>query len=204
MPGSLLGLHEVIVVYGGTMLSFLLLLADLEDHEKIEYVYTTYHRELLKYARNILKPSQSGLDEEDAVQNMYVSLIQYVKTIRCWHDERQLHAYLLKMTFYECMRLQKKAVYHEDLQEYENVLVSDADFIAKVNEEEDYRRLVQKILDLDEKYSIPMHLYWVEELDIKEISKRLDMPVKTVYTRLNRGKMILMKLLEREAEHATT
>ena len=89
------------------MLSFLLSLADLEDHDKITYIYNTYHTSLLKYARNILRGSSQTLDEEDAVQNMYVSLIKYIKSIKCWDDEKQLRAYLLKMTQHECKRKAK-------------------------------------------------------------------------------------------------
>ena len=107
------------------------------------------------------------------------------------------------MTQHECLRLQKKAVYHEDVDEYENVLVSDVDFVKQTNEMDDYQRLVQTISEMEEKYSVPMYLYWVEELEVKEIAKRLDLPAKTVYTRLNRGKLILLKLLEKEDTYAT-
>lgn len=184
------------------MLSFLLAISDLDDHDKIIHIYNTYHTSLLKYARNLLRGSSQTLDEEDAVQNMYVSLIKYIKTIKCWDDEKQLRAYLLTMIQHECLRLQKKAVYHEDLGEYENVLVSDEDFIRTINDVDDYQRLVRMISGIEAKYSVPMHLYWVEELDVKEIAQRLELPVKTVYTRLNRGKLILLKLLEQEDVYA--
>ena len=186
------------------MLSFLLAISDLADHDKIIHVYNTYHTTLLKYARNILRGSSQTLDEEDAVQNMYVNLIKYIQSIKCWDDEDQLKAYLLTMTLHECTRLQKKSVDHEDVDDYENVLVSDEDFVNKVNEEDNYQRLVQLILSMEEKYSIPMHLRWVEELDVKMIAQRLDLPVKTVYTRLERGKLILMKLLEKEGDYAVS
>lgn len=184
------------------MLSFLLAISDLADHDKIIHVYNTYHTTLLKYARNILRGSSQTLNEEDAVQNMYVNLIKYIQNIKCWDDENQLYAYLLTMTSHECLRLLKKSSDYENVDDYENVLVSDENFISKVNEEDDYRRLVQLILDIDVTYSIPMYLHWVEELDVKSIAQQLNMPVKTVYTRMERGKLILMKLLEKEGDHA--
>ena len=186
------------------MLSFLLAISDLADHDKILHVYNTYHTTLLKYARNLLRGSPQTLDEEDAVQNTYLNLIKYIRSIKCWDDEDQLKAYLLTMTLHECDRLLKKSIDCDDVDDYENMLVSDEDFANKVNEEEDYQRLVQLIMDMDEKYSVPMHLYWVEELDVKSIAQRLDLPAKTVYTRLERGKLILMKLLEKEGDHAAS
>ena len=184
------------------MLSFLLALSDLEDHDKITHIYTTYQKELLKYARNILRDSNKTFDEEDAVQNMYVSLIKYIKCIKFWDDEKQLHAYLLKMTLHECRKLQGRLVYHEDLNEYENILVSDDDFLIRINEIEEYQKIVEQIARMDEKYSIPMHLYWVNEMDVKEIAERMELPVKTIYTRLNRGKIILLKALDMEGDYA--
>ena len=186
------------------MLSFLLAISDLADHDKIIYVYNTYHTTLLKYARNILRGSSQVLNEEDAVQNVYVNLIKYIRNIKCWGDEDQLKAYLLTMTLHECTRLLKKSVDHEDVDDYQNVLVLDEDFVNRVNEEDNYQRLLQLILSMEEKYSIPMHLRWVEELDVKMIAQRLDLPVKTVYTRLERGKLILMKLLEKEGDYAVS
>lgn len=186
------------------MLSFLLAISDLADHDKILYVYNTYHTTLVKYARNILRGSSKTMDEEDAVQNMYVSLIKYIHNIKCWDDERQLKAYLLTMTLHECNRLQKKSFDYENMDDFENVLVSDEDFVRAVNNSDDYQRVVRLISEMEEKYSIPMHLRWVEELDVKTIAQRLELPVKTVYTRLERGKLILMKLLEKEGDHAAS
>lgn len=186
------------------MLSFLLAISDLADHDKILYVYNTYHTTLVKYARNILRGSSKTMDEEDAVQNMYVNLIKYIHNIKCWDDEKQLKAYLLTMTLHECNRLQKKSFDYENMDDFENVLVSDEDFVCAVNNSDDYQRVVRLISEMEEKYSIPMHLRWGEELDVKMIAQRLELPVKTVYTRLERGKLILMKLLEKEGDHAAS
>jgi DNA-directed RNA polymerase specialized sigma24 family protein len=52
---------------------------------------------------------------------------------------------------------------------------------------------------LDDRYRIPLYLRWVEELPVKAIARMMDLPPKTVYTNLSRGKAILIKMLEEDA-----
>lgn len=183
------------------MLYFLLAISDQSDHDKIIYIYNTFHTKMLKYARAALNGENRTFNEEDAVQNVYLGIILYSKSIKCWDDEKQLYAYLLRSLSHECLHVREGATYVADIDEYAYTLVSDEDIVAKVNETENYNRLVAKIMELDERYSIPMHLYWVEELEVKDIAKRLNLPNKTIYTRLERGKYMLMKLLEKEDAH---
>ena len=69
-----------------------------------------------------------------------------------------------------------------------------------VNQVDEYRRVVDTIAQLDDRYSIPLYMRWVEELSVKEIARRLDIPVKTVYTNLERGKYLLAKALGKELD----
>ena len=61
-----------------------------------------------------------------------------------------------------------------------------------------YETVVEQIKQLDEKYSITMLLYYCEEMDVKTISKIMGIAEKTVYTRLERGKRLLLDKLSQE------
>ena len=61
-----------------------------------------------------------------------------------------------------------------------------------------YDEVVEAISWLDEKYSIPLSLRYAENMDVKEISKLLGIAEKTVYTRLDRAKKLLIEKLNGE------
>ena len=63
-----------------------------------------------------------------------------------------------------------------------------------------YEHVVEKIKQLDEKYSITLLLYYGEEMDVKKISELMEIAEKTVYTRLERGKRLLLEDLSKEEE----
>ncbi|KUO51231.1 MAG: hypothetical protein APF76_17255 [Desulfitibacter sp. BRH_c19] len=63
------------------------------------------------------------------------------------------------------------------------------------------QRLVQQaIVELPEKYKVPLVLKYLEELSYKAIAEILDLPVTTIETRLYRGKILLQKRLNKVME----
>ena len=59
----------------------------------------------------------------------------------------------------------------------------------------DTKEILEKYLDkLEVKYKEPMLLYYVEEMDYKEIAEILHIPVSTVGVRLNRARTMLQRL----------
>ena len=70
------------------------------------------------------------------------------------------------------------------------------DFLFKeIENKEEYNRIVELISQMDEKYSLTLYYYYFLEHSVKNISELMGISEKTVYTRLNRGKMILKELL---------
>ena len=63
---------------------------------------------------------------------------------------------------------------------------------------ERYDTVVKGITLLDDKYRAPMYMKYVEELSPEEIAEMLELPIKTVYTRLARGKALLLEYAQRE------
>lgn len=180
------------------MLSFLLLLSDLNDDDKLLDIYHHYYPEMLKVASFIFCGKNPAMDAEDAVQNAFVNLQKSMHRISFWDDERRLHAYVIAVVKTESYKLLKNAVYCEDIGEYVNALVSDDDFVEQINRVELYQKVVDAISRLDDRYAIPMYMHWVDELSVKEIATWLGIPVKTVYTQLSRGKYLLLEMLKKE------
>jgi RNA polymerase sigma-70 factor (ECF subfamily) len=53
----------------------------------------------------------------------------------------------------------------------------------------------QALLQVEERYRVPLALYYFEQLSYSEISEVLEIPIGTVMSRLSRGKELLRKFL---------
>ena len=177
------------------MLAFLLSIADTDDKHHLLHIYHSYHRELLAVAASVLGADRRS-DAEDAVQNAYLNLHKYRHRLAACTDDDQLHAYAVTVVKNEARHLLSDSRKNEDIDEYSNILISDDDFVRRIEQAEQYEHLVNCILRLDDRYRIPLYLRWVEELPVKAIARMMDLPPKTVYTNLSRGKAILIKMLE--------
>ncbi len=63
--------------------------------------------------------------------------------------------------------------------------------------QKELREMVRKaVAGLDEKYRIPIYLFYTEQLTVEEISKILKLPQGTVKTRLFKARKLLKKELE--------
>ena len=58
--------------------------------------------------------------------------------------------------------------------------------------------ILYAVFSLEEKYRIPIHLFYYEGYSIREIAEILKIPTATVGTRLKRGREQLKKLLGSE------
>ena len=180
------------------MLAFVLSIADTDTGHPLLHIYHSYHRELLAVAASVLGADRR-CDAEDAVQNAYLNLHKYRHRLKACADDDQLRAYAVTVVKNEARRLLSCSQPAEDIDEYSNILISDDDFVHRIEQTEQYEHLVNCILRLDDRYRIPLYLRWVEELPVKAIARTMDLPPKTVYTNLSRGKAILIKMLEEDA-----
>ena len=61
--------------------------------------------------------------------------------------------------------------------------------------------LKHAILDLPEKYRVPIHLYYYEEYSVREIAYLLHKSESTIQTQLQRGREKIKHTLERSERH---
>lgn len=180
------------------MLTFLLTLTDENDHDKIVYLYNTYHKEMLRVARGILKDRPSAIcDAEDAVQEAFVKICKYTKSINFDVESYQLRAYVMAIVTNEAKNIMKTP----DLlciDEFEDMVFTDDEFLQKIIETDDYDDIVHAIQRLDDRYSNLLQMKYVYQFKNDQIADVLKMPLNTVYTNLRRGKIILLNYLIKE------
>lgn len=80
------------------MLCLLMAAADESDREKIVYIYTAYHDDMIKFAKHRLR--NAGVancdgDAEDVVQNTFLKIVRNIDTVDTAGGDKKLRAYLL-------------------------------------------------------------------------------------------------------------
>ena len=182
------------------MLGFLLTIADESNYKKIEYLYNKYHDDMIRFARYKLKASGISsyeIDSEDVVQNSFLKIVKYIDSIDFTRSEKQLKTYVFSIVSNETMNLLSDKESFDDIDNYSETL-PDEEFFERLQINLRYDSVVEKIKSLDEKYSITMLLHYCEEMDVRAIANLMEIPEKTVYTRLQRGKHLLLESVAAE------
>lgn len=177
------------------MLSTLLLVAEEDSRDKVIYLYNTFHREMMIFAKSRLKAAKRqnyATEAEDVVQNTFVKLIHYIHRIDFTRDEKELRLYVLSVTANEISSYLAK-------EKTVNLPAETMDFYAedlmwKELAVEEHRREIEEVLmTLDEKYTVVLVLRFLEERSIEEIAEFLDIGKTAVYYRLNKAKEAFIK-----------
>ena len=180
------------------MLQFLLTISDESNHNKIEMIYTKYHDDFMRYALSKLMSYGRVnylFDAEDAVQNTFLKIVKYIDNIDFSRSEVDIRNYCITILINEITNISKdECVNLNDLTDF--CLETEFDFVNKIDFKEKYNRLVEIIKNLDEKYSSTLYLaFWIGKKP-DEIAEMMGISLQTVYSRLHRGKELLIDLLE--------
>ncbi len=136
-----------------------------------------YMSDMYRVAISIL---QSDEDAADAIQDTILTCWQKIETLR---EDKYYKTWMTKILINKCFDIRdtyKNETSYEETTEtpvYDNYNIELKEALSK----------------LDEKYRIPMVLYYSEGYRIKEIANILKIPVSTVQTRLDRGRKQLAK-----------
>lgn len=182
------------------MLELLLMLVAEEDKDKLRYIYNTYHDDMLRLAEYKLRTYRADSishDVQDVVQNAWYRITKYIDNIDTGNEKGSLKSYILMIVEHEAIRYIKNQRSVEPLDE----AIEDEDFIEKLHIKERYNEVVAAITRLDAHYAIPLFLHYQQEIPVKELARLLGLPPKTVYTRLARGKKLLLKALGEEGTY---
>ena len=132
--------------------------------------------------------TKNHFDADDVTQNV---LLQLYRTDKAFKSEAHLKNWLIRVTVNHCKNLFRAPWRkHENLEDYANTLAF---------EEEASKELFCTVMELDQKYRVTLLLYYYEGYSIREIARIMDVPEKTVSTRLARGRKILKEYITEEA-----
>ena len=177
------------------MLYFYLTLLDTdEEKSKLEKLYYDY-RALMKYiAFDILKDEQLA---EDAVHNAFIKLTNYLDKIDdsdC-HKTKGFIVIVIKSVAKDMYRKRKKEI-EFSINGSNSYCVSNDFSLSSF----DVENIVSKIESLPEIYRDILILKYLQEFDNKKIADILNIKSTTVRKRLERAKIMLAELLEKDGE----
>lgn len=161
--------------------------------EQLQSKIDRYAQMLYKIA---LVQTKNTYDAQDIVQEVFY---QYMKRNISFESEEHEKAWLIKVTLNDCRRMFRLAFNRHTVpmpsEEYEtkDKGVEEA-YIRKEKQEEIWKA----VFALPAKYRDVLHLFYFEEMSVKEISTVLKRKESTVTSQLTRGRELLKKKIKEE------
>lgn len=170
------------------------------DVEAFRVLVERYEAKMDRYAKRFLFAQD---DAKDLLQEIFIKV--YVN-IRSFDAERRFSPWIYRIAHNEFVNaLKKKKKDRETLSLFFVDVLFPHPIAKETADEESVRREIKKVLEssldkLDTKYREPLVLYYLEDMDYKEIADILRIPVSTVGVRLQRGKILLKHLVKEKEE----
>ncbi len=151
------------------------------QEEYIKQLYEKNVNYIYKICFVFFKGNKS--DIEDAIQSIFLKVIE--KNI-IFNDDEHAKAWFIVTTNNYC----KNKVKHWWNKNKE------LDFDIKQEDKED--NTLELILNLPDKYKVPIYMHYYEGYSCIEIAKILKVSENTIYSYLHRGRLLLKDILEEE------
>lgn len=173
------------------------------DNEELQCKINSYADMLFKIAYLRLQNMQ---DAEDVVQEVFY---QYLKREVNFGSDEHEKAWLIKVTLNACRKIWRSAWnrHHssgEDMNTYgdSSKLQTGQGLEEEILSVENNRILLTAVKELPAKYRDVIHLFYYEELSVREISEATGRKESTVTSQLTRGRELLKKRLKEEYDFA--
>lgn len=144
------------------------------------------HNAVLKYSTSIIRLAFTYVknisDAENIAQETFLA---YVMTKLIFETNEHEKAWLIRVAINKSKNHLKASWFRRN-----KPLTDDLSYLPKEESE-----VLEKVLALDRKYRLPIHLYYYEGYSIKEIAHILQTKPTTIGTRISRGRKILQELL---------
>jgi RNA polymerase sigma-70 factor, ECF subfamily len=176
----------------------------ISDEELVEVVRTKnkelyaeiirrYEQKLLRYAIYIVGDDALGADiVQESFIKSFVNLNSFDKT-------KKFSSWIFRIVHNEAMNLLNKNKWQRSLNpeiEYDSGVDLEEAYIKNEIASHAHNCLGEMSL----LYKVPLSLYYLEEKTYEEISDILRIPVGTVGTRINRAKIIMKKICQKNAK----
>ena len=143
--------------------------------------YSMFRNTVFSVIFNYLKNTD---DTSDIMQEVFIRLY---RTDTKFQNDEHLKAWLIRVA----INLSKNFIRDNHRQQTELI-----DENIPYTDKNDDMDLMHLVMELPEKYRIPIHLHYYEGYQVKEIAQILQLPVSTVKIHLMRGRTMLKGSLE--------
>lgn len=157
------------------------------EEEKTQQIHKQYGSLLYRVAFSYVKHKA---DAEDAVQELYIRLLQNRPEFETKDHEK---AWLIRVLINICKDMLKSAWNSRTVGFDEITEGKKEELILPYGIQDD---TIWIVMSLEEKYRLPLYLFYYEGYSIKEIAGILEIPEATVKTHLRRGREEVKKHLE--------
>jgi len=167
------------------------------DNEAFRYLIEYYSPKLKSIGRHYLN---SYFDIDDVVQEVWIKIYENFYALR---DPLKFSSWIGKIMRYHCLKKIKIERSNMDriiapsielTHELTGILLDNESDIIDYVEKKELRQIIDRILKaMPEIYSLPLRLYYIEDLKLKEIEELLDLTKSTVKWRLYQGRAIFKK-----------
>ncbi len=180
------------------MFTFLLIIENTEERNKLEQLYIKYHKYMFFIAQDILKNSHEA---QDVVQTVIIKMVHYldkIDEIEC-NKTKHLIVTLTKSTAIDILRRKSKIEYRspDAFEDYMDTTAPNSeDIVIRLSET---KELLEKLTEIKEEYADILTLKYYQDLSDKEIAEFLCISHENVRTRLSRAKVALKKIMAPES-----
>ncbi len=168
----------------------LALIDEPSDKDKFKHLYYTYNEMMFKVAMSVLHNKALA---DETVQDCFLKLAEKITEIS--DSESQKTKALIIIMVKNRARNNLNAEHYDRAEPLEDSEITDTAF-NEILSDLGYKSLVDIMDSLDSIYRDVIVLKFVNELSVKEISELLEIPYRTVETRIFRGRRILKEKLE--------
>lgn len=165
---------------------------------ELERCIELYGKDIYAFCRQLTYSQQEA---DELYQDTFLKAMELIHKINMQENPK---SYLLSIALRLCRNHRRKYVRRKQIAEIESLTeekqdveqegeISLEDEVLARERAAEVRRAVQQ---LDEKYRLPVYLYYMEELPLQDIAKVLKIPKGTVKSRLYQARELLRKMLE--------
>ena len=122
-------------------------------------------------------------DAADAIQDTILTCWEKIGNLR---EARYFKTWMTRILINKCYDIKKQRIDKISIEECQELTADECDQINEINE---------ILLQLEERYRLPMMLFYGEGYKTAEIAQLMNIPKSTVQTRLARGREKLAKYL---------
>ncbi len=169
----------------------LALIDEPSDKDKFKHLYYTYNEMMFNVAMSVLHNKALA---DETVQDCFLKLAEKITEISDTQSKKTKTLIVIMV--------RNKARNNLELEHYDDVVpLEDDDFISdrmadNIGTNLGYKRILQEIKELDAAYRDVLVFKYIHGFSANDISEILQIPIRTVETRIYRGRKILKEKLE--------